>query len=209
MGDISERLWRKLLDYIEDRRVIPVIGPELLAVSGAGEPVTLYRTIADRVAENLGIPLEGLPPDYSLNEVVSRFSKAADALSKEDLYREIWAVLKDLNPPVPQPLLDLASITHFDLFISLTFDTLLAGAINQQRYSGERRTEEIAYSYNDIQDLRAERRGLAWPVAFQLFGRASASPDYVICDEDMRAAYSMSPSVPTAKPWPPPARTAP
>lgn len=181
----SERLWGKLLDYIEERRVIPVVGEELLITGPVKSPKPLYRDIADRLATDLGIPLDGLASDYSLNEVVSRYGRAAERIGKEDLYREIRGILKALPAELPQPLLDLASIPQFDLFVSLTFDNLLAGAVNQLRFAGEARTEEIAYFYNDVQDLRSERKSLMAPVVFQLLGRASASPDYVICDDDM------------------------
>ena len=143
----TERLWGKLLDYIEERRVIPVIGEELLITGQADAPKLLYRVLADRLAENLGIPLNGLAPDYSLNGVVARYGRATESVNKEDLYREIRGILKDLPAEVPQPLLELASIAPFDLFVSLTFDSMLTAAINQQRFAGERRTEEIAYGH--------------------------------------------------------------
>ena len=183
MEQSPNRLWEKLLDYIEERRVIPVIGPELL-VAGADDANGLYHVIAERLAEKFGIPTDGLPAGYSLNEIVSRFPRAAE-LHKDDLYREVRSILKAMPVEPPQALLDIAAITEFDLFVSLTFDALLATAIDRTRFGGERRTETVAYSYNDVQDLPTDRKSLVSPVVFQLFGRASASPDYVICDEDV------------------------
>ena len=184
MEQSPNRLWEKLLDYIEERRVIPVVGPELIVPAGDDAPA-LYRVIADRLAAKFGIPMDGLPAKYSLNEVVCRFHRAAETVHKDDLYREVRSILRTLPAEPPQPLLDLASITDFDLFVSLTFDSLLSQAIDAQRHGGEQRTERIHYSYADVQDLHSDRKSLAQPVVFQLFGRASASPDYVICDEDV------------------------
>ena len=68
-------------------------------------------------------------------------------------------LLKKAAFPPPPRLLDLARIKHFDLFVSITFDSLLADAINTVRFGGNARTEEIAYSPNDVQDLRIEKKG--------------------------------------------------
>ena len=92
MEQSPNRLWEKLLDYVEERRVIPVIGSELLA--GTRDEAGVYRIIADRVAAKFGIPTEGLPADYSLNEVVCRYPSAAEPLHKDDLYREVRSVIE-------------------------------------------------------------------------------------------------------------------
>src|SRR5688572_13384106 len=126
MQQSPNRLWEKLLDYIEERRVIPVIGPDLL-VTGGDEAPGLYRIIADRLAAKFGIPTEGLPENYSLNEIVCRYAQASERVHKDDLYREVRALLKTLSPEPPQPLIDLAGIAEFDLFVSLSFDSCLAG----------------------------------------------------------------------------------
>src|SRR5687767_13024108 len=107
MEQSPNRLWEKLLDYVEERRVIPVIGSELL-VAGADDSHGLYRSIAERLAKKFGIPTEGLPAAYSLNEIVCRFPRAAEPLQKDDLYREVRSILKAMPVDPPQALLDIA-----------------------------------------------------------------------------------------------------
>jgi hypothetical protein len=75
-------------------------------------------------------------------------------------------LLKDIAFPPPRCLLDLARIHRFKLFVSVTFDSLLADAINATRFGGNAKTEEIAYSPNDIQDLRSEKKSLDRPVVY-------------------------------------------
>jgi SIR2-like domain len=87
--------------------------------------------------------------------------------------------------PPPQCFVDLARIHRFKLFVSVTFDSLLADAINATRFGGNAKTEVIAYSPNDIQDLGSEKKRLDRPVVYHLLGKLSASPDYVMCDEDV------------------------
>jgi hypothetical protein len=81
-------------------------------------------------------------------------------------------------------LRQLARIADFDLFVTTTFDTLLEQAINEERFGGAQSTEAIAYSPNRVVDLPSEREKLTRPVVYQLLGRLSASPTYVISDED-------------------------
>jgi TIR domain-containing protein/SIR2-like protein len=76
-----------------------------------------------------------------------------------------------------EPLRALAGIPGFDLFVSLTFDSLLAEALGA--------AQQISYSPNNVRDLASPKSELRQPVVFHLLGRASASPDYAICDEDL------------------------
>ena len=79
----------------------------------------------------------------------------------------------------------LAAITDFDLFVTTTFDSLLESAINLERFGGAPSTEVLSYAPNRVADLPSERDQLPRPVVYHLFGRLSASPTYVISDEDL------------------------
>jgi hypothetical protein len=82
-------------------------------------------------------------------------------------------------------LRQLAQITDFDLFVTTTFDPLLEQALNLERFGGQPTAEVIAYAPNRVADLPAERSQLQRPVVYHLLGRLSASPTYVVSDEDM------------------------
>jgi hypothetical protein len=82
-------------------------------------------------------------------------------------------------------LRQLAEISDFDLFVSTTFDSLLENAINAERFGGAQSTEVIGYAPNRVVDLPSEREQFTRPVVYHLLGRVSASPTYVISDEDM------------------------
>ena len=69
--------------------------------------------------------------------------------------------------------------------MSTTFDPLLEQAVNAVRFGGATNTEVIAYAPNRVADLPVERDDLQRPVVYHLLGRLSASPTYVISDEDM------------------------
>jgi hypothetical protein len=171
-----------LLEYVEDGKVVPIIGEELLWVRGDGEEVPLYRYIAGKLAERLEIPADALPPEPSVNAVVCHYLQTGGV--PEDVYPKIRPILNQARFDPPEPLLQLAGIDRFKLFVALTFDSLLAAAIDQIRFGGDHRTLELAYSPKNAQDLPGPVDELRQPVVYHLFGKLSAQPDYVITEED-------------------------
>ena len=93
--------------------------------------------------------------------------------------------MREVEFEPPLALRQLAQITDFDLFVTTTFDPLLERAVNLERYGGQPTAEVIAYAPNRVADLPAERSQLQRAVVYHLLGRLSASPTYVVSDEDM------------------------
>src|SRR3984957_7358367 len=175
--------WDDLLSFIEERRVIPIVGPELLLVNTEQGPRLLYSWLADKLAARLNVDVRALPQPYTLNDVVCWFFPARGRL--EEAYVRLRGILKDAVIEPPAALRRLASITDFDLFVSTTFDPLLEAAINKERFEGSSAVDVLAYAPNRVVDLPCERDKLQRPVVYHLFGRISASPTYVISDEDL------------------------
>ena len=180
---LDENAWDDLLSFIEERRVIPIVGPELLKVTSADQPRLLYDLLAERLATRLNVDPAELPEGYSLNDVVCRF--LAHRGRREEAYVRLRGVLKDLDVEPPTALRQLAAITDFDLYVSTTFDSLLETAINLARFDGAHSTESLSYSPNRVTDLPAERERLTRPMVYHLFGKISASPTYVVSEEDL------------------------
>jgi hypothetical protein len=181
--ELREGFWDNLLDYIDDRTVVPVIGSDLVTVREGHQDVPLYRWLAQRLAADLKLPTAELPAGLELNDVVSMHLRRRG--EREELYAQIHRMLRTAALTPPESLRALAGISGFDLFVSLTFDSLLADAIGAARTGGGPRAEQIAYSPNTVRDLACPKAELRQPVVFHLLGRASASPDYAICDEDL------------------------
>jgi class 3 adenylate cyclase len=183
LATLDDAAWDDLLDYIEDRRVIPIVGPELLRVETDTGPRLLYEWLAEKLAVRLGVDTSLLPDAYTLNDVVCWFLSSRGR--REEAYARLRGVLRDSAFAPPRALAQLAQITDFDLFVSTTFDPLLEQAINAERFNGAASTEVIAYAPNRVNDLPTERERLARPVVYHLLGRVSASPTYVLSDEDL------------------------
>ncbi|MBP1682161.1 MAG: hypothetical protein H6Q35_2500 [Proteobacteria bacterium] len=177
--------WEDFLSSVEERRVIPIIGPELLQVRVGGEPLPLYRVVAERLADKLRVDMGEAPPQWGLDDVVCRYLQGRGR--REELYPRIRAIMKELLTEVelPDALLKLARISAFDVYLSLTCDNLLASAIDRERFAGAERTQQIAYAPNKIADLPVTRDELKTPVVYSLLGKLSVAPDYVITEEDL------------------------
>lgn len=180
---LDEDAWEDLLSFIEERRVIPIVGPELLMVATEQGPRLLYDWVAERLAARLNVSAQQLPQHFTLDDVVCSF--IANRGRREEAYVRLRGILKDANFEPPAALRQLAAITDFDLIVSTTFDSLLETAINLERFGGAGSTEVLAYAPNRVTDLPAERDRLQRPVVYHLFGKLSASPTYAISDEDL------------------------
>jgi hypothetical protein len=179
----DEDAWDDLLNYIEEHRVIPIIGPDLLRVQTDSGLRPLYEWLAEKLAARLSVVPVGLPQPLTLNDVMCSY--LGQHGRREEAYTRLRSIMRELHFDPPRPLRQLAQITDFDLFVTTTFDPLLETAVNLERYGGQPGTEVIAYTPNRVADLPAERADLSRTVVYHLLGRLSASPTYVLSDEDM------------------------
>jgi hypothetical protein len=104
---------------------------------------------------------------------------------REEAYTRLRSIMRETEFEPPTVLRQLAQITDFDLFVTTTFDPLLEHAVNLERHGGQPMAEVIAYAPNRVADLPGERGQLQRPVVYHMLGRLSASPTYVLSDEDM------------------------
>jgi hypothetical protein len=179
----DEDVWEDLLNFIEEKRVIPIVGPELLKVDTDAGPRLLMGWLAEKLTSRLNVDAALLPKPLELNDVVCAYLAAHGR--REEAYTRLRTIMREAVFTPPLPLRQLAEITDFNLYVSTTFDPLLEQAINQVRFGGAANTEVIAYAPNRVADLPVERDDLQRPVVYHLLGRLSASPTYVISDEDM------------------------
>ena len=134
--------WEDLLNFIEEKRVIPIVGPELTVVQTDAGAENLYTWLARALAARLGMPTTGAHGPVTLNDVIVRH--LANRGRREDLYTRIRTIMREATF-VPSPaLLKLAEITDFDLYVSTTFDSLLEDALNRVRFGGAKNTDVAA-----------------------------------------------------------------
>lgn len=177
----TERLWEQLLDFIEDGRVIPVIGPELLLLDINGEKQLLNSYFAQQLGKKLQIDLK---PKDTLNLVACRY--LSEGGQREDIYPELkraMASLADIDPPTV--LEKLCEIRPLKLFVTTCFDPLLVNTLNRVRYNGLDKTQVLSFSPGSNNDLPDSIEQLDRTTVFHLFGKLSAVPEYAVTDEDV------------------------
>jgi hypothetical protein len=195
-----DEFWDDLMAFVEEGQVVPVVGSELLEIDHEGQRHRLYRVVAARLLERYGLtaidPIEGvLPPGTVVLRPFRELNDAVCALTAvgrrlQDLYRPVndslRAVLAGLGE-MPRGLRDLAAVANFDLFITTTCDDLLLRTMNDVRFGGAANVDLIEFSPNLSTDRRRdipELRPTGYVAVFYAFGRASASPQFAIHDED-------------------------
>jgi TIR domain/SIR2-like domain len=178
---LDSDFWEDLILFIEEGRVIPVIGESIVTFGENDE--NLYAWLAKRLAEKLPVPAAQLPDAPTLNDVVCRHLLSGG--SRNIIYTRLHRILRDECPTPGSTLRELASISAFNLFLSTTFDPLLENAINAERYGGKTLTERRSFFPEAAEkDLPARKAAITRATVFHLLGYVSPSPEYVVWEED-------------------------
>jgi len=173
--------WEDLLIFIEEGRVIPVVGESI--VTFGDDDQNLYQWLAKRLADKLQVPLESLPGNPTLNDVVVRH--LLNGGSRNIVYTRLHRVLRDECPTPGTILRELASISAFNLFLTTTFDPLLENALNTARYGEKTQTQRVSFFPEaGDKDLPVRMTGLTRATVYYLLGCVSPSPEYVVWEED-------------------------
>ncbi|NOT07239.1 MAG: toll/interleukin-1 receptor domain-containing protein [Gemmatimonadales bacterium] len=186
-----QRNWDELLANIESKQVIPIVGPDLLVVEREGRVLPLDRYVALELAARLELDPAAIDGGAtpSLNDVMCAYLRnIPPGETRATPYTFVPDILKQARFAPPRPLQQLAEITDFTLFVTTTFDDLLAQALDQTRYGGAKGTTSIAYRYNRREDLPGTLDELARQnraTVFHLLGRHGTSPNYVLTEEDL------------------------
>ncbi|MCW5632913.1 MAG: toll/interleukin-1 receptor domain-containing protein [Rubrivivax sp.] len=177
----TSQFWDDLLLFIEDGRVIPVIGPELVTVADGDTSLPLVQWLARGLARVLELPAADLPAAFDLNDVVALHVRRGG--ERDMLYARLLQLLRKA-PAAPAPALAaLAGIAPLKLFVSMCFDSQLEAALSRQRPGTP--AQVVAYAPNALRDLPVPHDELRQPLVYHLLGRASSTPDFAICDDDL------------------------
>jgi hypothetical protein len=187
--------WDLLLPWVEDGSVIPIVGQDLLALELDGVRVSLDTYLAERLAQALGqgppSPAADEPPlaePLTLNRVIYRFLKQKRPI--ERIYVALAELLKEEGAnaiPVPQPLLQLADIDPFRIFVTTTFDPLLERALRKKRPGVRLRVERHSVKeWQESNDLPDDFEPTSETFLYHLLGRLSNEPqDFTVTEEDL------------------------
>lgn len=170
--------WDELVLHIQNRQVIPVIGPEFVTVEHEGAQVPLVRWLAPRLAEQL--KLAGADKFIALNEVACAYLLTENS-DRRKIYNGVRLLLRDARFEPSPALVQLAQITDFDLFISSTFDPLLGLAMEKARPGFTRSRDVLAY---DTKPATSFPDPLPASLVYHILGKLDTYPDFAVWEED-------------------------
>jgi hypothetical protein len=173
--------WQDLLYAIEEGKVVPIVGRDLLIVETENGPQPFHRVVASKLASELGIETDLLPPDFDMNDVACADKEVLK--NPADLNRAVNRILRSLAFEPPEPLKTLAEIPPLQLFISTTVDTQLENALARVR--GSRPAVAAFPPANELLDFDEAALKTQGSFVFHILGLVSASSDFAVTEGQM------------------------
>src|SRR5262249_21987868 len=184
-AELDEAFWNDLLVRIGECEVVPVVGPGAVTF-GLGNEL-LYPWLAQRLPSELDPPLAFEEPPRDLQEVAD--AQRARGQPVERIYRHLHRIVEDPDLRPGATLAALGAIEKFRLFISTTFDPLLARAVESASPGGKPEERRGASSLRDAcPDLPLELANMQKPeqrFVYRILGRAQPYRDFVVWDDDV------------------------
>ncbi len=177
----NEKIWEILLDAIEQKRVVPIIGDEFYYAKSGEEYVNYKQFILKELVSKFNPPKE-LKPDFNmvadLIKVNNQMQSLMGAFSNAtNIYYEIGDIVKNTPIICDQCLVDFLSSFHFPLIITTSYipglETILNENITIKAYD---KTPRI-----DIVNSDSPNSTL-----YYLFGKCSkANKTYMVTEDDL------------------------
>jgi TIR domain/SIR2-like domain len=184
--------WWALITSIREQRLIPVIGPSVIRVPFADRSITYERYISQQLAEDpdyklvegdfqqLGVTFD----QATLSDVVAVCARRHVRHYPYELHDKVWRIVNDPQFPIPPALTQLSKIKALDLFVTATFDPLMARAL---KANGS--LEELVYRRSaggETADLPKDFRRSGRRFLYYLFGKAARGrEDFAICEVEL------------------------
>ena len=174
------------MDLIDEGQVVPIVGKDLLRLSEADGGGHLYPYLAARLAAALGVAAGEMTPGDELNDVVCHYLNNGTDHPENKIYSALKRAVSEAETfDIPEPLLQLAAITPLKLFVTTTFDSNLARAINHAQFGDNARATVHSYSPGRKEDIPAPEARSGVPIIYHLLGKASVTPSYAVTQWDV------------------------
>jgi hypothetical protein len=197
----NEDRWAMLLEDIERRYVVPIVGRDLLVVGTTddrGQPIRerYYTLIARELARRLKVTIPQAEYDgpNPLGAVASEhIVRGGD---QRQIYTAVRRAIETLDQKrtadPPDALVQLAKIDPFRVFVTTTFDSVLEQSIRRVRgaadvfeYAPGAAARLLTFRVGETRDKTIELlKQMPDPVLVHILGRASDAPEYVVTEED-------------------------
>ena len=183
MEEINERNWNLLLEAINNRSVVPILGNEIFQINSDGKKVLLEEYIVQELAKKFDVPYEAGMGYSPINDKIEelnfqslRFRRTGDIT---DIYYEINSIFRNIQFSELSLLKKVLSIGKFPLILTTSFNPVIENILSEISENTK------VYSYNrsmksDIpNNISAES-----PTLYFLFGRLGKMKNSFMVTED-------------------------
>jgi hypothetical protein len=188
IAQLDDTFWNQLLDRIEIQKVIPVVGPGAITF-GLGDDL-LHPWLARQVAAKCHLHFPAADMPKALQQIVDaqRSGGATHEEKRERLaliHRYVFNLLHGSGVQPGVTLYRLARIKDFQLFLTTSFDPLLAKAVEVVQPGSRPADWVCAISLRDgFQDLPAVAGDLPYACVYHLLGKIRKVPDCALWDDE-------------------------
>lgn len=187
-----------LIEKIEERKVIPIIGSDVIKIQDNGIPTTLLDSLLNRLIQKY--TERDIVFDFGENNLTaSEKLNHIHALAIEvpfSFYTEVASILKEIEPLADTSTLDkLARIKKFKFYINASFSSLLNTSIIKHRSLTSGYYQSISL---DIQEKRLNdidlplsaniHQHLRKPIIYNLFNQFTTTrskTNVIVADDDI------------------------
>jgi hypothetical protein len=187
---LNDEFWDQLLERIEAQSVIPVVGRG--AITFGGDDELLHPWLAEKVAAKYRIELPSNVARTVQNMADAQWQTGlttedrVDRLSLMHVYLFSLFESSSIQPGIT--LYRLAGIKDFPLFLTTSFDPLLARAVaNAQPAPRPPDWVHATSSRDGFRDLPAAPSDLPYACVYHLLGKIRRIPDCALRDDDVLA----------------------
>ena len=178
----NEKIWETLLDAIDQKRVVPIIGDEFFYAKEGDELVNYKQFLLKELVKRVNPPKE-LTPDFNMiadlikvnNQMQSLMGVISNATT---IYYEIGDIVRNTPVVCDQCLVDFLSTFHFPLVLSTSFIPGMESLIGVDRLTTKAydKTPRI-----DISSINPQ-----CTILYYLFGKCSkANKTYMVTEDDL------------------------
>jgi hypothetical protein len=190
IDELNDAFWDQLLQRMEAQSVIPVVGRG--AITFGGDDELLHPWLADKVSAKYHIELPSNVARTVQNVADAQWLGGATSDDRVErlnlMHLYLFSLLDNSGIQPGVTLYRLAGIKDFPLFLTTSFDPLLARAVATAQPAARPTDWVRATSFRDgFRDLPADPRDLPYACVYHLLGKIRKAPDCALRDDDALA----------------------
>lgn len=184
-NDLGERNWDLLMDAINSKRVVPIIGDDFFYILEDGKEISINDYLIAKLSEKFRV--EGVSVDFSsISDAIELENfmnyKIRYVNTRTDIYYEIHQILQTQQICVKESLKHLLRVNRFPLILTTTFIPKLDSLLSEQG----REYVSVSYEKSASSDIKPTMVHGDKTIIYHLFGSCSRiKKSFMVTEEDL------------------------